>query len=400
MNAKKDFPILKRRINGKEIAYLDNAATTQKPKCVLDAMDDYYTMHNANIHRGIYKISEEATEMYEKAHENAGRFVDAGFQEMVFTRNTTESINLVAYSLLPEFQKGDEIVLSRMEHHSNLVPWQHVAKMSGARLKYIELLEDGSIDMESAKKAISRKTKLVSIAHMSNVLGTINDAREIGRIAHSNGAMIMVDGAQSVPHFQISVKKLDCDFLAFSAHKMLGPTGIGCLYGKKEILEGMRPFLYGGEMIREVSYESAKFNELPWKFEAGTQNIAGAIGFDRAIGYLRSIGMDNIRDHGKMILAYATRRLSEIEGLRIIGNSRHKGSIISFDFRGIPPHDMAAILDAEGICIRAGHHCAMPLMKYLGVNGTSRASFYIYNTKKDADRIANGIEKGRKLFKV
>ncbi|HLC65462.1 MAG TPA: cysteine desulfurase [Candidatus Nanoarchaeia archaeon] len=398
-NIRKDFPILKRKIYGKKLVYLDNASTTQKPQAVLDAVNDYYRLHNANIHRGIYKISEEATEMYEKAHENASNFINAGFKEVVFTRNTTESINLAAYSLcIPDLKRGEEIVLTRMEHHSNLVPWQQIAKMKGAKLKFIEMHKDGSLDMESAKKAITNKTKIVSAVHMSNVLGTVNDVRELGRIAHSRNALMLVDGAQSVPHMPVDAKKLDFDFLAFSAHKMLGPTGIGCLYGKEEILQKMRPFIYGGEMIREVSYTDTKFNDLPWKFEAGTSNIAGAVGFGAAIDYLSRIGMENVEEYGQTLLKVATKALSQIQGLKIIGNSGKKGSIVSFDTKGIPPHDMATILDTEGICIRAGHHCAMPLMRHLGLNGTSRASFYIYNTKEDIAKLAEGIEKARKIF--
>ena len=401
MDVRKDFPILKRKIHGKELVYLDNAATTQKPQVVLDAERDYYTNHNANIHRGVYVLSEEATNLYEKAHEKASHFINADFQEVVFTRNTTESLNLLAYSYsVWDLQKGDEIVLSRLEHHSNLVPWQQLAQLKGVTVKFIELENDGSLDMESAKKLIGKKTKIVSIAHMSNALGTINDVRELGKMAHSVNAVMIVDGAQSVPHFSVDVKKLDCDFLAFSAHKMYGPTGMGCLYGKKDLLENMKPFLYGGEMIREVSYEHTRFNDLPWKFEAGTSNIAGAIGLGAAVDYVSSLGMESIEEHEKELLMYGTKKLSAISGLTLIGTSKKKGGIISFDMKGIPPHDMASILDADGICVRAGHHCAMPLMNHLGIHGTCRASFGIYNTKKEIDRLAESIEKAKKIFKV
>ncbi|MFC1768750.1 cysteine desulfurase [Nanoarchaeota archaeon] len=400
INYRKDFPILKRKFDGKQIVYLDNAATTQKPNIVIDAVGDFYKKYNANIHRGLFQLSEEATLMYEKAHENVSKFINSKFEEVVFTKNSTESLNLLAYSIGLNLKKEDEVVLTRMEHHSNLVPWQQLAKKVGFEVKYIEMNEDGSLDMESAEKLISKKTKVVSVVHMSNVLGTINDVKEISKIAHNKGSMMIVDGAQSVPHFKVDVKNLDCDFLVFSGHKMCGPTGIGGLYGKEEFLEKMNPFLYGGEMIRDVDYEKTRFNDLPWKFEAGTSNIAGGMGFSSAIDYLRKVGLDNIFDHEKGLLKYGTKRLTAIEGLKIIGNAKEKGGIISFDFEGVPPHDMATILDSEGVCVRAGHHCAIPLMKHLGINGTTRASFYLYNTKEEIDKLVLGIEKAKKIFKV
>ena len=393
----KDFPILQRTIKGKKLVYLDNAATTQKPKSVIHAMADYYMNYNANVHRGIYTISEEATLAYEQAHQKTAAFIGASsFEEVVFTRNATESLNLLAVTQGMKLRPKDEIVLSRMEHHSNLVPWQQVARKTGAKLKFIELTEDGQLENLDV---IGPKTKIVSVVHMSNVLGTINPVEEIGKIAHENDALFIVDGAQSVPHFKVDVQKIDADFMVFSGHKMLGPTGIGVLYGKKELLEKSEPFLYGGDMIREVRYEGATWNDLPWKFEAGTPHIAGGIGLSKAIDYLNRLGMDRIEAHEKQLTGYALDKLQEVEGVCIYGPSaEHRGGVISFNVGKVHPHDVASVLNDSNIAIRGGHHCAMPLMGLLGVSGTSRASFYFYNTFEDVDKLVEGLHRVHGVF--
>ncbi len=394
---RQDFPILKRAVNGRRLVYLDNAATTQKPQSVISAVKEYYENYNSNVHRGIYKLSEEATQKYEEAHAKAAKFINAGFKEIIFTKSATESINLLAYSLGESIKPGDEIVVSRMEHHSNLVPWQQLALRKGAKLKFIGLTADGRLNEENLNKAITPKTEIVAVAHMSNVLGTINNVKEIAKIAHENDAWFIIDGAQSIPHFKADVKALDCDFLAFSGHKMLAPTGIGVLYGKEHILEEMPPFLYGGDMIREVTFEKAKWNELPWKFEAGTPNIAQGIGFGAAIDYLNEIGMENIAEYEKELTEYAMEKLLQIEGIQIYG-PRERGSLISFNLEGIHSHDVCTLLDGEGIALRGGHHCAMPLMSLLGVTGTARASFYFYNTKEEVDLLANALKRVKQVF--
>src|SRR3989338_2455702 len=396
---RKDFPIFNRKINGRPIIFLDSASTTQKPVQVINAIKYYYENYNANIHRGIYKISEEATSAYEESHKKTGKFINGKWNEIIFTKNTTESLNLLAYSLGMKLKKGDEIVISRMEHHSNLVPWQQIAKLKGLKLKYIELTKDWQLDMGNAEKTITEKTKIVSVAHVSNVLGTINPVREIGKIAHDNGALFAIDGAQSVPHITIDVNKLDADFFCFSSHKMLGPTGIGVLYGKEEILEQMNPFLYGGDMIREVGYYNTTFNNLPWKFEAGTPNIAGGIAFGYAIDYLKKIGMDSIRNHEKRLTDYAYTMLHEIEDLEIYGPDKDsRAGVIAFNIKKIHSHDIADILNRENICIRSSHHCAMPLHRLLGVQGSARISFYLYNQKEEIDKLIEGLKKVRKIF--
>ena len=395
-----DFPILKRKVHGKQLIYLDNAATSQKPESVIDAVKDYYENYNANIHRSIHKLGEEATAAYEDEHKKASDFINADFEEVIFTKNTTESLNLLAYSLTSALKPGDEIAISQMEHHSNFVPWQQLALKRGLKLKFIKINKEGLLDEESIKENITQKTKIVSLVHVSNVLGTVNDVKEIGKIAHENNALFVVDGAQSVPHMPVDVKKLDCDFLAFSGHKMLGPTGIGVLYGKKELLEKMSPFLYGGEMIKEVKFEGTKFNDLPWKFEAGTMNIAEAIGLGAAIDYLKKVGMKNIEKHDKELAKYAYRRLSEINEVEIYGPSPEKrNSLVAFNVKNVHAHDTSQILDGEGIAIRAGHHCAMPLHSVLGIAASARASFYFYNTKEEVDKLAEGIKKVIKVFK-
>ena len=389
-----DFPILK------NVTYLDNGATSLTPECVVEAMNDYYRKFNANIHRSIHKLGEEATAAYEEAHKKVADFINADFEEIVFTKNTTESINLLAYSLTNNLNPNDEIVISQMEHHSNFVPWQQLALKRGLKLKFIKINKEGLLDEESIKENITKKTKIVSLVHVSNVLGTINDVKEIGKITHENNALFVVDGAQSVPHMPVDVKNLDCDFLAFSGHKMLGPTGIGILYGKKELLEKMQPFLYGGEMIKEVRFENTRFNDLPWKFEAGTMNIAEAIGLSSAIDYLNKTGMENIARHGKELVKYAYEKLNEMKEIEIYGPSAEKRSgLVAFNVKGVHAHDTAQILDGEGIAIRAGHHCAMPLHSVLGIAASARASFYFYNTKEEVDKLVEGIKKVVKVFK-
>lgn len=395
-----DFPILKNLINGKRLVYLDNSATTQKPKQVIDSMAHFYEHSNANVHRGIYTLSRRATEAYEKARHVVAGFIGASFDEIIFTKGTTESLNLLASSLGKTLTEGDEIVLSEMEHHSNIVPWQQIAKEKKCLLKYIPLTTEYTLDLAKAKKIITPKTKIVSVTQMSNVLGTINPITELAKIAHAVDAVLIVDGAQSVPHLAVNVKDLDCDFLAFSGHKMGGPTGIGVLYGKRNLLLKMEPFLYGGDMIREVSFDSASWNELPWKFEAGTPSIAQAIGLAAAIQYLQKYGMDTIMEHEKKMTIYALQKLSTIPGLKIIGsaNTENRGAIFSFTLDGIHSHDVSEILDREGIAVRGGHHCAMPLMSRLQLPGTTRASFYMYNTEKDVDALVTGLKKVQKVF--
>jgi len=397
---RKDFPILDVKVHGKPLVYLDNAATSQKPKSVINAVKDYYENYNANIHRSIHKLGEEATVAYEEAHKKVANFINSDFEETIFTKSTTESLNLLAYSLTNNLKPDDEIVISQMEHHSNFVPWQQLALKKGLKLKFIEINNEGLLDENSIKENITNKTKIVSLTHVSNVLGTINNIEEIGKIAHENNALMIVDAAQSVPHMPVDVKKLDCDFLAFSGHKMLGPTGIGVLYGKKDLLEKMDPFLYGGEMIKEVTFEHTKFNDLPWKFEAGTTNIAQGIGLGAAIDYLNKIGMENIDQHEKELVKYAYEKLSEIEEIEIYGPDAEKRSgLVAFNVKNIHAHDTAQILDGEGIAVRAGHHCAMPLASTLGIVASTRASFYLYNTKEEIDKLIDGVKKVIKVFK-
>lgn len=397
---RKDFPILNIKVHGKPLVYLDNAATSQKPQVVINAIKDYYENYNANIHRSIHKLGELATLAYENAHKKVADFINSEFEETIFTKNVTESLNLLAYSLGNDIKEGDEIVITQMEHHSNFVPWQQLAKRKKAKLKFIEIDEEGILKEESIKECITKKTKIVSLVHISNVLGTINDVEKIAKIAHENGALCIVDAAQSVPHMEVDVKKLGVDFLAFTGHKILGPTGIGVLYGKKELLENMTPFLYGGEMIKEVTFEDTKWNDLPWKFEAGTMNIAQGIGLGAAIDYLENIGMENITRHDKELTEYAMEKLSQINEVEIYGPGLDKrGSLVSFNIKGVHAHDTSAILDGEGIAIRAGHHCAMPLHSVLGITASARASFYLYNTKEEIDKLAEAIHKVIKVFK-
>src|SRR5688572_2590428 len=399
---RKDFPILQRETStGITLVYLDSTATSQKPLAVIEAMDHYYRWSNANIHRGVHTLAEEATSLYEQAREKIAEFINApSARQIIYTRNTTESINLVAYSWArANLKAGDLVILTEMEHHSNLVPWQMLQLERGIELDFIPVTEEGLLDLEAYKTLLSRGPKLVAFTHMSNVLGTINPAAEIIRLAHEAGAVTLVDAAQSVPHLKVDVQALGTDFLAFSAHKMCGPTGIGALYGKMELLQSMPPFLGGGDMIKEVHLRSYRANALPYKFEAGTPAIAEAVGFGAAVDYLSSLGMDAIYAHEHEITEYALERLEEIPGVKVYGPSaQHKGGVAAFTLDGVHPHDVAQILDKDGIAVRAGHHCAQPLHEKFGLPATSRASFYLYNTKEEVDLLVNGIYKVKELF--
>ncbi|MBI2175988.1 cysteine desulfurase [Candidatus Woesearchaeota archaeon] len=398
LNTKKireDFPILKKKVYGKPLVYLDNAATTQKPRQVIQAMDSYYESYNSNVHRAVHKLSQEATQAYDDAHEKVAEFINAeGIEEIVFTKNTTESINIAANSLARHLKKGDEIVLTQMEHHSNIVPWQQAAKKAGAKLRYAEINNNGELDMQQLHSIISKNTKVVAFTHVSNVLGTINQAKEIVAAAKEAGAISVLDAAQSVPHMPVNVKELGCDFMAFSGHKMLGPTGTGVLYGRKEMLEKTEPMLYGGDMISEVSFEDAKWNELPWKLEAGTPNVAGAVGLAAAVDYLQKIGMENIHGHERMLTRIALKRLQGIKDVAVYGpkDAAKRGGLVAFNLNGAHPHDVSAFLDAAGIAVRGGHHCAMPLARLLGIAGSTRASFYLYNTAEEAEKFTETLE--------
>jgi cysteine desulfurase/selenocysteine lyase len=396
----KDFPILKEKVKGKRLIYLDSAASSQVPSQVIDAIKNYQETSHSNVHRSIHMLSEKATEAYEDVRKKVAKFIGANSDEIVFTKGTTESLNLVAFGL--NLKKGDEIVLTIMEHHANIVPWQQVAKRTGAILKFIPLTDDFRLDMSEAKKLITKKTKVVSVAHMSNVLGTINQIKELAKLAHENGAIIVVDAAQSIPSMEIDVGSLDCDFLAFSAHKMCGPTGVGVLYGKKELLEKLDPFIYGGKMIEEVSLDKSTFTETPFKFEGGTPNISGVIGLGKAIDYLESVGMDDVEKHEKELIEYALNKINKINKIKIIGpdTAKDRGAILSFVIEGMHSHDVSELLNRDGIAIRGGHHCCMPLHKELGLTGTSRVSFYIYNTKEDVDTLIESLQKAMKVFKI
>lgn len=397
-----DFPILDREIHpGKKLIYLDSTATAQKPNAVIEAMNTYYRHSNANIHRGVHMLAEEATASYEGARQKIAHFIGAkNSRQVIFTRNASESLNLVAQSWgRANLNQGDVIVLTEMEHHSNLVPWQMLAAEKNLRLEFIEVTPDGLLDMDTYRKCLEMQPKLVSFTHMSNVLGTINPAKEIIALAHAAGAIAVVDGAQSVPHFAVDVMDLDADFLAFSAHKMCGPTGIGVLYGREKLLEAMPPFMGGGDMIRKVFLRSFTPNELPHKFEAGTPAIAEGIGFGAAVDYLTSVGMDKIEGHEHALIAYALERLEEIPGVQVIGpEAGKKGGVAAFTMEGVHPHDVAQILDGEGIAVRAGHHCAMPLHDKFHLPATSRASFYLYNTTEEIDHLVEAIYKVKKMF--
>jgi cysteine desulfurase/selenocysteine lyase len=394
------FPILSRELKGKPLVYFDNAATSQKPQVVIDALVHYYSYYNANIHRGIHTLAEEATAAYEATRITVQQFINAAsHQEIIFTRGTTESINLVAYAWgRANINTGDEIIISTLEHHSNIVPWQMLAKEKGAILKVVPINENGEFLFEAFEQMLSERTKLVSIVHASNALGVINPVEEIIKAAHKVGALVLVDGAQSSVHLDIDVQTLDCDFYAFSAHKLYGPTGVGILYGKKQILEDMPPFMGGGEMIKEVSFEHTSYNELPYKFEAGTPNIADTVAFKTALDFITNIGKSTIRAHEDELLRYATSQLSQIPGLRIMGDVQNKVSVVSFVIDNIHPQDIGILLDNQGIAVRTGSHCTMPLMQCLNVVGTTRASFAAYNTKAEIDLLVIGLHKVIKLL--
>lgn len=396
---KKDFPLLE----NKEITYLDSGATTQKPIQVINAINEFYKKYNANIHRGAYSLSQEATEIYENTREKIAKFINAKTsQEIIYTKNATESLNLIAYSYgMNNLKQNEKIVLSIMEHHSNLVPWQNVVKSKGAKLEYMYINENFEITDEEIENKITEDTKIVGITHISNVLGTINNIKKIIKYAHKKGAIVVVDASQSIPHQKIDVQELDADFLVFSAHKMLAPLGLGILYGKKEILNKMTPFLMGGDMIEYVYEQDTTYAPLPNKFEAGTQNIEAVIGLGAAIDYIENLGYNKIQEIEKEVVDYARKRLSELEyiTLYMTPNKKNHSSVISFNIKGIHPHDVASILDSNNVCIRSGNHCAQPLMRYLGIDSTCRASFYIYNTKEDVDKLIDALDKAYNMFK-
>ncbi len=400
---RQDFPILERRVHDKPLVFLDSAASSQKPACVIDAMDHYYRTTHANVHRGVHTLSEEATELYEGARKKIAKFINAkSSREIIYTRNTTESINLVAFTWgRANLRAGDEILLTESEHHSNIVPWQMVAKEVGAKVRYIPVDAKGYLDTSALDTLLTKQTKIVGIASMSNVLGTIMPVDEVIERAHAVGALVLIDGAQGVPHLPTDVQALDCDFMAFSGHKMCGPTGIGVLWGRRDLLEAMPPFMGGGDMIRKVTFEGAEWNELPWKFEAGTPAIAEAIGLGVAVDYLNALGMDNVRAHERDIIAYALDRLAEVPGLTLIGpdDPDQRGGVATFTLDNIHPHDLADILDHEGIAIRAGHHCAQPLHQKLGIPASSRASFYMYTLREEIDQLVDGLYKAKTIFK-
>ena len=397
---REDFPILSRTVYDKPLVYLDNAATTQKPLCVLDAMREEYLNVNANVHRGVHYLSQQATDLHEAARETVRRFINAeSVSEIVFTRGTTEGLNLVASSFCEEFmQEGDEVIISVMEHHSNIVPWQLQAAKRGIAIRVIPMDERGELKLDEFRGMLNGRTKLVSIAHVSNVLGTINPVKEITRIAHEHGVPVLVDGAQSTPHFRVDVQDIDCDFFVFSGHKMYGPTGIGVLYGKESWLDRLPPYQGGGEMIESVTFEKTVFEKLPFKFEAGTPDYVATHGLAKAIDYIESIGIDNISAHERELTRYCMQKLSEIEGMRLFGTSDHKDAVASFLVRDIHHLDMGTLLDRLGIAVRTGHHCSQPLMDRLGIQGTVRASFALYNTKEEIDILANGIARVSQMF--
>jgi cysteine desulfurase/selenocysteine lyase len=396
------FPILDQEVNGKPLVYLDSAATSQKPVPVIEALDKYYREYNSNVHRGVHTLGTRATDGYEGAREKVRKFINAkSTEEIVFTRGTTTAINTVAASYgRDNLKEGDEIVISYMEHHSNIIPWQQVARQTGAALKYLPLQEDGTISLEDVRETVTSNTKIVSIMQVSNVLGVMNPIKEIAKIAHENGAIMVVDGAQSAPHMKIDVQDLNCDFLAFSGHKMCGPTGIGVLYGMKKHLEKMEPVEFGGEMIDFVGLYESTWKELPWKFEGGTPIIAGAIGLGAAIDFLEQVGLDEIEAHEHKLAAYAMEKMSTIEGMTIYGpkEAAKRAGLVTFNIDDVHPHDVATVLDAEGIAVRAGHHCAQPLMKWLKASATARASFYLYNTEEDIDKLVEGLVKTKEYF--
>jgi cysteine desulfurase/selenocysteine lyase len=399
-NIRKDFPILSQEVYGKPLVYLDNAATTQKPLCVIRKIEEVYSTINANIHRGVHHLSRLATESHEEARKTVQQYIHASFpEEIIFTRGATESINLVANSFCrSQCKPGDEIILTTMEHHANIIPWQIQREITGVELKVVPITEEGEIRLEDIEELISSRTKLISLPHVSNVLGTINSVTEVVRLGHNYNVPVLIDAAQSVQHLPIDVQAMDCDFLVFSSHKMYGPTGVGVLYGKKDLLEKLPPYQGGGEMIAHVTFAKTTFNELPFKFEAGTPDYVGSTALGEAIRYIKGIGMENIYRREEHLLRYATEKLTAIKGMQIIGTSKNKSSVISFLIGGIHPYDMGMLLDRLGIAVRTGHHCAQPLMDALGIEGTLRASFAFYNTEKEIDALVEGIERVVKMF--
>ena len=399
-NIREDFPILSRTVYNRPLVYLDNGATTQKPRCVVDAITDEYYSVNANVHRGVHFLSQQATELHEASRETVRKFINArSTNEIVFTRGTTESINLLAYSFGEAMMKeGDEVIISTMEHHSNIVPWQLLAERKGIKLRVIPITDEGELVMEEYERLFNEKTRLVSVMHVSNVLGTVNPVRRIIDTAHSHGVPVLIDGAQSTPHFAVDMQELDCDFFAFSGHKIYGPTGVGVLYGKEEWLDRLPPYQGGGEMIKNVSFEKTTFNELPYKFEAGTPDYVATHALAKALDYVSEIGMDNIQRHEQELTRYATERMAEIPGMRFIGTAPGKDAVISFLVGDIHHLDMGTLLDRLGIAVRTGHHCAEPLMRRMGIEGTVRASFGLYNTKEEVDILVAGIDRVRKMF--
>ena len=402
LDIRRQFPILDQEVNGKPLVYLDSSATSQKPIQVIETMERYYKEINSNVHRGVHTLGTRATDAYEGAREKVRKFINAkSTQEVIFTRGTTTALNTVAASYAADnLNAGDEIVITYMEHHSNIIPWQQVARGTGAVLKYIPLQEDGTLSLDDVRATVTANTRVVSVMQVSNVLGVINPIKEIAKIAHENGAIMVVDGAQSAPHMKIDVQDLDCDFLAFSGHKMCAPTGIGVLYGKKHLLEKMEPIEFGGEMIDFVHLQESTWKELPWKFEAGTPIIAGAIGLGAAIDFLNEIGLDNIAEHEHKLAAYALEKMSSVPGMTIYGplDAAKRAGLVTFNINDVHPHDVATVLDAEGIAVRAGHHCAQPLMKWLKASATARASFYLYNTEDDIDKLVEGLVKTKEYF--
>ena len=395
-----DFPILHQQINGKPLVYLDNAASSQHPQVVIDAISQYYLKDHANIHRGVHTLSQRATDQFETAREDVRRFINANTcKEVIFTRGTTEAINLVAESFIrPRIKPGDEILISALEHHANIVPWQHVCQHTGAVLKVIPITQQGEVDFHAFEQLINSRTKLLALAHVSNALGTINPVEKFIAVAKQHGVPVLLDGAQAIAHKRVDVQKLDCDFYCFSGHKLCGPTGIGVLYGREALLEAMPPWQGGGDMILTVSFDKTTYNQLPWKFEAGTPHIAGAIGLGAALRYLNMLGIDNIAAYEQHLLDYATEQLSTIKGLRIIGTAEHKAAVVSFVVDGVHPHDLGTILDTEGVAIRTGHHCAMPVMSFYRIPATARASFAFYNTLAEVDNLVAAVHHAREVM--
>ncbi len=397
---RKDFPILDQQVNGFDLAYLDNAASSQKPVQVIETIADYYRQDNANVHRGVHRLSQRATDAYEASREKVRGFVNAkSDKEIVFVRGATEAINLIAQSFVrPQLNEGDEILISHLEHHANIVPWQMLCEQTGAKLKVIPMTLQGELDLSGLDDLLNGKTKILAVGHVSNALGTVNPIKDMIRKAHAKNIPVLIDGAQAVPHMAVDVQDLDCDFYVFSGHKMFAPTGIGALYGKQDLLEDMTPWQGGGDMILSVSFEKTQYNELPYKFEAGTPNIAGSIGLGAAIDYMNELGIDKLAKHEHDLLVAATAKLEALDGIRIIGTAKEKASVLSFMIEGVHPHDVGTIFDQQGVAIRTGHHCAQPVMQFFGIPATARASFAFYNTMEEIDALVDAIKKVQELF--